>query len=523
MTTVGVLGAGTMGAGIAQVSLTSGMRVVLYDPVASALERATQRISQSIEKARQKGLVGADAGTAGEHLVASTEMSSLAECDVLVEAAPEDLAVKQGIVRKLAEITEPDAVIASNTSSIPITMIAAAAPNPARVVGLHFFNPAPVMKVVEVIPGERTGAETLARATEFAGALGKRVIIAPDGPGFLINRCGRGFQGEALRLLQERVAEVEQIDRICRMAGGFRMGPFELMDLVGIDVNLAVAQSFFELSFGESRWRPTALQARMAASGKLGRKTGQGWYTYGDTAYRSADPAPPAPGGGAGRTLAVVGSSALAARLRQQAAAAGFSVADEVARQAVATLFADPEVSASQLGDAPHPIVCCRVNSLAFRRIRRAVGFNLPNLAGQERLVELSATTETAATTVEVAADVFSSLGAHQEWVADAPGMVLDRILAQLINEAAFAHGEGVGSAEDIDTGVTLGLNHPRGPMAWAHLLGWESVQQTLDGIWRERREERYRPAPALIARAAQRETPLAPATLRLQAAGGAL
>jgi 3-hydroxybutyryl-CoA dehydrogenase len=503
-TTLGVIGAGTMGAGIAQVALTAGMRVVLCDPVPGALERGVGRIAAGIEKGRQKGLWSADAGALHSHLVTSPELVALEPCDVVVEAAPEELPLKQRIVRELGAIVRADALIASNTSSIPITLIAAAAVNPAQMVGLHFFNPVPLMELVEVIEAAQTSPETLARVAAFGEALGKRVIVAPDSPGFLVNRCGRAFSGEAMRLVVERVAGVEQIDRICRMAGGFRMGPFELMDLVGIDVSLAIAKSFAELSFGEPRWRPTAMHARLAASGNHGRKTGRGWYAYGEAAHRSPDPDPPTPGGGVGRPLVVVGTVPLADHLRAQADAAGFSVGEVVSRHAVATVFADPGVSASEVGDAPHPIVCCAAHSLAFRGIPAAVGFNLPNLAAHGRLVELTRTRATPRESIELASDVFASLGAHQEWVGDAPGLVLERMLAQIINEAAFALGEGVGTADDIDTGVTLGLNYPRGPIAWAQLAGWDRVRQTLDGIWQERREERYRPAPALIAEVGQ-------------------
>ena len=178
----------------------------------------------------------------------------------------------------------PDAVLATNTSSIPVTSLAGAAAAPENVVGMHFFNPPPLMKLLEVIAADQTGERAVQLAREAGEAMGKRVIRAADGPGFLVNRCGRPFGAEALRLVQERVATPEQVDRICRLGGGFRMGPFELMDLVGIDVGYAVAQSFTELSFGEPRWKPSPLQARMVAAGRLGRKAGRGWYEYEATA-----------------------------------------------------------------------------------------------------------------------------------------------------------------------------------------------------------------------------------------------
>ncbi len=199
-------------------------------------------------------------------------------------------------------------MLATNTSSIPVTSLAGAAARPENVVGMHFFNPPPLMELLEVIRADQTGDRALELAREAGEAMGKRVILAADGPGFLVNRCGRPFAGEGLRLLTERIATHEQIDRICRMGGGFRMGPFELMDLVGIDVDFEVAKSFTELSFGEPRWRPSPIQARMVAAGRLGRKTGRGYYDYPEGgSHRPDDPAPLEPGGGAGTLVAIVG------------------------------------------------------------------------------------------------------------------------------------------------------------------------------------------------------------------------
>src|SRR5436190_1865781 len=202
----------------------------------------------------------------------------------------------------------PETVLATNTSSILVSSLASAAARPENVVGMHFFNPPPLMKLLEVIAATQTGERALAMARAVGEAMGKRVVIAFDGPGFLVNRCGRPFGAEALRLLQERVASHEQIDRICRLGGGFRMGPFELMDLVGIDVGFEVAQSFDAQSFGEPRWEPNVVQARMVASGLHGRETGGGWYEYGEgDPHRPEDPAPPAAGDGRGRRVAIDG------------------------------------------------------------------------------------------------------------------------------------------------------------------------------------------------------------------------
>src|SRR5215211_6324439 len=283
--TLGVVGAGTMGAGIAQLGVGAGMRTLLHDPVPEALERGAERVRAGLAKWAEKGRT-AD----GSLLAAAGSLDELGSCELVIEAAPERLELKRELFAELSRVA-PDAVLATNTSSIPVTSLASAAARAERVVGMHFFNPPPLMELVEVIAADQTGEAALSLARAVGEAMGKRVIRAADGPGFLVNRCGRPFGGEALRLLTERVATVEQIDRICRLGGGFRMGPFELMDLVGIDVGLEVARSFTELSFGEPRWRPSPLQQKMVDAGRLGRKSGRGWYRYDDGGHRPEDPA----------------------------------------------------------------------------------------------------------------------------------------------------------------------------------------------------------------------------------------
>ena len=379
MKTLGVVGAGTMGSGIAQLGVLAGMDVYLHDPVPDALSRGAQTLRKHLARGAEKGRwTSDDAANAEARLHEAASLEGLAPAELIVEAAPERLELKRELFGRLSEIA-PDAVLATNTSSIPVTQIAGGAARPENVVGLHFFNPAPLMRLVEVIPALQSGEHAVAAATEAGEAMGKRVILASDGPGFLVNRCGRPFYSESLRIVQERLATHEEVDRIMRVNGGFRMGPFELMDLVGIDVGFEVAKSFMELSFGEPRWKPNPLQARMAASGRHGRKTGRGWYDYsGDGAYRADDP---------------------------------------------------PEVAEPELAT---------------------------------------------------------------------PGGILHRIRCCIVNEGFFALGEGVGSEEDIDAGVKLGLNWPKGSIELGRELGLDSVRATLDDLWSYYREERYRTAPAL-------------------------
>ncbi len=438
---LGVAGAGTMGAGIAQLGCAAGLVTVLHDPLPEALAKGEAGVRSGLARWVEKGRAGEDAAGL---LEVAPSIDGLAGCDLAIEAAPERLELKRELFGALSRVCGPAAVLATNTSSIPVTALASAAERPENVVGMHFFNPPPLMRLLEVIRADQTSDRALDVAREVGAAMGKDVILAADGPGFLVNRCGRPFYTEALRCLQERIATHDAIDRIYRLGGGYRMGPFELMDLVGIDTGLEVAQSFAALSFGEPRWRPNPIQARMVAAGRIGRKSGRGYYDYSREPYRPEDP--PAPNGGED--------------FRQLAADAG--------------------------------LVDCSTRVLGARG---SVGYSLLPGAG---LVELCGERDPAVEQLAARA------GLHSEWVGDAPGLVLARVVCQLVNEAAFAIGEGVGSAVDVDTGLTLGLNHPRGPVEWSRRIGLDQVLDTLDGLWSHYREERYRPAPLLTGAAAR-------------------
>jgi 3-hydroxybutyryl-CoA dehydrogenase len=480
---LGIAGAGTMGAGIAAAAREAGLRVLLHDPDPAARGRVD-----------------------GVEWAATPE--ELAPCGLVIEAAPEELALKRGLLGALAAVVAADAVLATNTSSLLVTEVAAGVPGPERVVGLHFFNPVAKMRLVELVAGERSAPAALARARTLGEALGKHVIDAADGPGFIVNRCNRPFSLEALRIVQERLATPEQVDRICRLACGFRMGPFELMDLVGIDVGYAVARSFYEQSHGEPRWRPSPLAARMAAGGRLGRKSGAGWYAY--PPGRPPDPPAPEPGGGAGLVV-VAGESATAAWLLGAAADAGWeAVAPWEAEGAVPFLILDCGAAADDppLQGGPQLLLCDTAPLSAQDGGGGSAGFFLAMPVLEGGLVELTRTPATAPGTAAAAERFFATLGLRAEWVGDGPGLVSGRMLAQLVNEACFALGEGVGSAADIDAGMELGLNHPRGPLAWGDEIGADAVLATVLALWEEYREERYRPAPALV-RAARADSEL--------------
>ncbi len=281
MKTIGVVGAGTMGAGIAQVAALSGFEVVMNDISAELLQQGMDRIAARLHEGAAKGkLSEAEANAALVRITTETSFEGFSGCELVIEAAIEHLGVKTEIFRKLESYCSPDTILASNTSSLSITSIASKLARPDRVAGMHFFNPVHIMQLVEVVRGHQTSEEVIAAAVDCVRKLGKAPVVVKDTPGFIVNRVARPFYGEALRLLGEGVASVEEIDRIVKLEGGFKMGPFELMDLIGIDVNLAVTRSMYEQTFGEPRYRPHVIQQNMVEAGLLGRKTKRGFYDH---------------------------------------------------------------------------------------------------------------------------------------------------------------------------------------------------------------------------------------------------
>ncbi len=286
---VGVVGSGTMGSGIAQVAAIHGHEVQLFDIDAAALSRGIAAIDRGLRILEEKGTVdNTEAESVRNRIHPRSVLSDLARTQIVIEAAAETLDVKRAIFLELAGAAPPETILASNTSSLSISSIAAGSPRATNIIGMHFFNPAPVMPLVEIVRGPATSDDTTALALAFCRGLGKTPVVCADTPGFIVNRVARPFYGEALRLLGEGISSFEEIDRIMREAGGFRMGPFELMDLIGIDVNYAVTQSVYEQFFHEPRFRPHPIQRRMVEAGTLGRKSGRGFYTYGAPENRSS-------------------------------------------------------------------------------------------------------------------------------------------------------------------------------------------------------------------------------------------
>jgi 3-hydroxybutyryl-CoA dehydrogenase len=288
---VAVVGAGTMGRGIAQLAALGGYDTVLYDPLPEVAKSSAEELRKALDKGAARGRWSEPEADAAARRVQPAEgLPQLAGCELAIEAAPERLELKRDIFNQLAETLGPEAVLASNTSSLRISEIAAGVPQSERVVGMHFFNPPPLMKLVEIVAAERSSEQALAAATEVGERMGRAPIRAKDSPGFVANRLARPFSLESLRMLGDGIADAATIDRIVRLGGGFRMGPFELLDLIGLDVNLEIARSFFAQGGEPERWRPSPIQERLVAEGRLGRKSGRGYYDYGDGSGRDPDP-----------------------------------------------------------------------------------------------------------------------------------------------------------------------------------------------------------------------------------------
>ncbi len=476
---VAVVGAGTMGGGIAQVAAVAGHPVTVYDAVGGAAERAVAAIRDRVARLVAKGRLG----PTELRLAVATELGDLAPARCVIEAVAEDLAVKQALFAGLEKVVAPDCVLATNTSSLSPTAIAAGLSHPERLVGLHFFNPAPVMRLVEVVSGLATDPGVAVAVTRLAEGWGKQVVQAAATPGFIVNRVARPFYAEALRLAEEQAAGPATIDAVLTQAGGFRMGPFALMDLVGQDVNEAVTRSVWTAFGYDPRFAPSLLQRALVEAGWLGRKSGRGWYHYGDDAPPPAPEVAPSRPWPAGGEVIEHGVSPLRTLLTRSGVGirAGTGL-DRTVQLPSGVLLAqcDGRPATALAKDRPVVVVDRTLDDATAAGIAIAASDSCPAAA----LAEATGLLQAAGLTVYV--------------IDDAPGLVVTRTVAMLVNGAVDARHRGVASAADIDTAMRLGTNYPLGPLAWGQNWGPAAVLQILEAMYAWYGEDRYRPSALL-------------------------
>lgn len=494
--TIGIVGAGTMGSGIALAALYKGYSVILQDSFPGALDKGRDYI----EKFLAKKDMGANAGLA----TYAKDLEALAGANILIEAVIEVLAVKQELFRRLDEICPAPAILASNTSTLAVTAIASAVREPARVAGMHFFNPAPILPLVEVVQGAESAPETVAALVALAEALGKTPVVTGDTPGFIVNRVARPYYGEALRLMGEGVATVEEIDLLAERGAGFRMGPFRLMDLIGIDINATAMQSMYEQTHGEPRYRPHFIQMQKLQAGTLGRKTGRGFYSYEDGELEEENSRLEVTLDGAVLVSEGTWAPGLAGSLQSAGMEAGKVTPVGMAPQAVFVAAGREELLPEETNvylagtDKSLPVFVPAVDMTVAELAtltdepERLVGYDSLFIAGGAAVTLTASPTLTDEHRAR-ADEMVRALGKRPVWVKDSPGLVLPRIVFQLVNEAAFAHLEGVGDADTIDLAMRLGVNYPKGPLAWGREFGYSKVLAALDHLYNEYREDRYR------------------------------
>lgn len=516
---IGVVGAGTMGAGIAQVAALAGHRVLLLDAAPGRAEAAVGQVGRALQRLIERGRLDADrAGAVRDALVAAGGVHDLAGCALVVEAAVERLDVKRRLFATLEDVVSPSCVLATNTSSLSIDDVAAGLRHPGRVVGMHFFNPAPAMRLVEVVEGDATDPAVAARVVEVARAWGKTPVRVASTPGFVVNRVARPFYGEAMLALEEGL-DAATVDAVLRGAGGFRMGPLELTDLIGQDVNLAATRSVWERLGPDARYGPSPVQEALVAAGTLGRKTGRGFYAHdesgprpdADRADRTADDeaqraggsdAPPAP-----EKVVVRGAWGPWTALWQRAEEAGVGVLVDGALDrrpgADGTLgaAAGPGHGTGRVGEAsaelPGGLLVPTDGRTAAEHAAAAgcpvVVLDLALDAATAERFAVAPSPGCPRELLDAVVGVLRATGAAVTVLPDRPGLLVARTVAMLVDEAAVVAEAGVAAAADVDTAMRLGAGYPLGPLEWGDRIGAARVAAVLEAVGAATGEPRYR------------------------------
>jgi 3-hydroxybutyryl-CoA dehydrogenase len=485
--TVAIVGSGMMGAGIAQLAAVAGHCVVLYDIRPETLTKAVDTLTKGIQKLVEKSHISADEGLRATNLVTPVHsLSKLKDADLVIEAVSEDLQVKRALFAELEAVVSRECILASNSSSLSITAIASELKYPERVVGMHFFNPVQVMQLVEVVRGLATSDDCAQTVYAMARLWGKTPVYTKSTPGFIVNRVARPYYAEGLRLLNERAGTLASIDAVMREAGGFRMGPFELMDLIGHDTNLAVTKSMFQAYFCDPRFTPSVIQQELVDAGYLGRKSGRGFYLYGEDALRPeavVEPLARCP-----THVWFMGDDLF------------ISAAKQRCREAIAAQSLEAEEAAIKAGSATLALTDGRTAS------RRAMDTGITNTVVVDLALDFLTSKTVAVARAATCSDeafcdavgLLQAAGYKVIRLRDLPALAVMRTVAMLANEAADVVNQGVCSVADLDAAMENGVNYPRGPLAWADSIGIRRIQVVLKNISDFYGEDRYRVSPLL-------------------------
>ena len=492
---IGVVGAGAMGAGIAQVAAAAGHSVYLFDTREGAAQAAREAIGTALQKLVAKGLMTGDAADALlARLHPANALEQMRSCGLVVEAIVEDLDAKRTLFQALEGVVTQDYLLATNTSSISITAIGSALRAPGRFAGMHFFNPAPLMPLVEVVSGGATLPAVAETIHASAMQWGKVPVYARSTPGFIVNRVARPFYAEALRVVQEGGSDAATLDALFREAGGFRMGPFELMDLIGHDVNYAVTRSVFQGFYGDPRFTPSLVQLELVEAGRLGRKSGRGFYDYAPGAALPSSKTLETQA--APTAVELFGTHELSEALAERLGRAGV----RVTRTSPSRMSPNNDAAIASLDGCMLYVsdgrTATEIASKATSKDVVLVDLALDYMSAT-RLAITSAAQADDRVVLQVAG-LLQAAGFAVSAIEDIPGMAVMRTVAMLANEAADAVHQQVCTAADCELAMRKGVNYPRGPLAWADSLGLTQVVAVLDNLAAAYGEERYRVSPLL-------------------------
>ncbi len=484
--TIGVVGAGAMGRGIVQLFAQSGYQVRCFDSQPDAAQRAKNFVEGLVNRSRDKGKITADDAVATlERIQVCSTISELADCELVVEAIIEDLSAKQGLFVQLESVVAADCILASNTSSLVVAEIASVCQNAGRVAGLHFFNPVPLMKVAEIIAAVRSEPQYISALKTLVESCGHRGVVTADQPGFLVNHAGRGLYTEGLRLLEEQCASPQDIDTLMRDALDFRMGPFELMDLTGLDVSGKVMESIYEQFQQEPRFRPSSLVAPRIAAGLYGRKSGQGWYHYQDNQRLDAP-------------TVLVPPLVEHLTVWIDPACDDFDALKTLVVQSGAQLHIQPD-QADLLMVQPWGSDASSYCIEHGLDAARCVAIDpLPGL-DRHRTLMLTALTSNKC---RDAAHAILAQSAPVTVINDSPGFVCQRIVATIVNIACNIVQRGIADVTDLEDAVRLGLGYPAGPLTLGDQVGGSRIVIILETMQRLTGDMRYRPSLWLRRRA---------------------